>query len=218
MPEVIGAFSSTELRYERANCPVETWNGSLGGLAQESFEFAVRHLDRVEVRRVLRQITQCRLRFLDRLSDAGHLVGRKVVYHDDVVSLERGNQALLDIGQEHLSVHGSLEHHRGGHFVVTQGGHEGDRRPFSKRNAADQSDAARGPASQPHHIGADRSLVDKYQPRSQDSQTGVAKRSPASARASLRPTGRSSRNGSGWEAQCGLTTESSRSATRTKIR
>jgi hypothetical protein len=29
---------------------------------------------------------------------------------------------------------------------------------------ANQSDAARSPASQPHHIGADRSFVDKYQP------------------------------------------------------
>src|SRR5262249_40367549 len=33
------------------------------------------------------------------------------------------------------------------------------------------------------------------------------KRSPASARASARPTGRSSRNGSGWEARCGLAAE-----------
>ena len=165
MPEVVGAFSSTELRHERANCPVETRNSSLGGLAQEFLEFAVGHFDRVEVRRVLRQVAQCRPDFLDRLSDAGHLVGGKVVDHDDVVALERGNQALLDIGQEHLSIHGSLDHHGGGHFVVAQGGHEGDRLPFSKRNAADQSDAARSPASQPHHVGADRSLVDKYQPR-----------------------------------------------------
>ena len=47
---------------------------------------------------------------------------------------------------------------------MAQGGHEGDRLPFSKRNAANYSDAPRCPASQPHHIGADRSLVDEYQP------------------------------------------------------
>ena len=47
-------------------------------------------------------------RFLDRLLDAGHLVGCKVVSHYDVVALERGDQALLDIGQEHLSIHGAV--------------------------------------------------------------------------------------------------------------
>ena len=87
MPEVVGAFSSPELRQERANCPVETRNSSLGGLAQEFLEFAVGHLDRVEVRRVLRQETECRPDFLDRLSDAGHLVCGKVVDHDDVTSM-----------------------------------------------------------------------------------------------------------------------------------
>jgi hypothetical protein len=46
---------------------------------------------------------------------------------------------------------------------VTQGGHEGDRLPFSKRDTADQPDAPRSTSSEPYHIGADRSLVDKHQ-------------------------------------------------------
>src|SRR6266700_2955369 len=145
MPEVVGAFSRTELGYERANCSVETRNGPLSGFAQESLEFAVGHLDGVEVGRVFGQVAECRSRFLDCLTDTRHFVGRKVVYHDDVVALERGSQALLDIGQEHLSGHSPRDHHGRGHFVVTQRGHKGDRLPFSKRNAADQSDAARGP-------------------------------------------------------------------------
>jgi hypothetical protein len=164
MPEVVGAFLSTELWHERANCSVKGPNGARGNLAQQGFEFAVGQLDRVEVGRVLRQVAKRRSGFLDRLPDAGHLVGSEVVDHDNVVAPERRNQELLDIGQECLSGHGPLEHHWGDHFVVPQGGHEGDRLPFSKRDTTDQSDAPRSPSSEPHHIGADRSLVDKYQP------------------------------------------------------
>jgi len=91
-------------------------------------------------------------------------VGLEVVHHDDVVALERGDQTSLHIGQEHLSRHWPVDHHRCGHFVVTQGGHEGDCLPFSKRDVADQPDAPRGPSPEPRQIGADRGLVDKYQP------------------------------------------------------
>ena len=34
--------------------------------------------------------------------------------------------------QEHFSIHGALDHHWGHHFVVTQGGHEGNRLPCSR--------------------------------------------------------------------------------------
>jgi len=51
-------------------------------------------------------------------------VDAAVIHHDDVVSPERGNQALLDIGEEHLSSHGTFDHHWGGHFVVAQGSNE----------------------------------------------------------------------------------------------
>jgi hypothetical protein len=54
MPEVVGTFSSPELRHEGANCSVETPNGSLGSLAQVVLEFAVGQFDGIEVGRVLK--------------------------------------------------------------------------------------------------------------------------------------------------------------------
>ena len=60
---------------------------------------------------------------------AGNLVGAQVIHHDNIVAPECRNQALLDIGQEYLSVHGTLDHHWGDHFVVTQAGYEGERLP-----------------------------------------------------------------------------------------
>ena len=46
---------------------------------------------------------------LDGILDAGNFVGRKVVYHDDVATLERRHQALLDIGHERCSVDWPVE-------------------------------------------------------------------------------------------------------------
>jgi hypothetical protein len=86
-----------------------------------------------------------------------------VVHDYDIATPEDGNQALLDIGQEHLCVHGPTDHHRGDHFVVTQGGHKGDRTPFSTRGVPDEFDASRTATPEPHHLGGDRSLIDEHQ-------------------------------------------------------
>src|SRR6476660_3783131 len=57
-----------------------------------------------------------------------------------------------------------LHHHWGGHFVVAQGGNEGDRLPCFKRNGADHPVAARSTPPDPRQVCADRGLVDKHQP------------------------------------------------------
>src|ERR1700741_1932786 len=107
MGEVVSAFRRSDLRYERTNCSVETRNGAGGSLAQQRFEFAVGQLDGIEVGRVLRQIAKRGARFLDRLANAGDQVDSAIVHDDDVVAPERRNQTLLDIVEEHLSVHGT---------------------------------------------------------------------------------------------------------------
>src|SRR3979411_2349291 len=133
MAEIVGAFLGTELWDKGADCSVEGWNSSRTHFAHECFEFAVSHLDWIEVWRVLRQVANCRPRLLNRLSTTGNQVNPAVIHDDDVIAPERGNQALLDIGEEHLTGHGALDHHWRGHFIVAQGGHESDRLPCSKR-------------------------------------------------------------------------------------
>ena len=164
MPEVVGTFLRTEARQERANGPAQPRHCSLGSFAQEGLEFAERHLDGIEVGRVLRQVAKRRPRTLDCLTDGCSFVNIDVVHDDDIVAPERGDQTLLDVGPEHLCVHGAFDHHWGDHFVVTQGGHEGDRLPISARGSPDQLDAARTATIDPYHVGGDRSLVDKHQP------------------------------------------------------
>src|SRR5712672_582037 len=164
MPEIVGTFARTELWDERANCSSEARNSSRRDLTEERLEFAVRQFDWIEVGRVFRQVAQRRVRFLNRLANGGPHVDAAVIHHDDVVAPERGNQALLDIGEEHLSSHGTFNHYWGGHFVVAQGSNEGDRLPCSKRNGADHPVAARSTPPDPRQVCADRGLVDKHQP------------------------------------------------------
>jgi len=76
---------------------MEPADGTRGDLAQQSFEFAVRQLDGIEIRRVFWQVANRRMRALDRLRYAGNLVGLEVIHHDNVVAPERRNQDLLDV-------------------------------------------------------------------------------------------------------------------------
>src|SRR5205085_4954645 len=117
MAEVVSTFLRTELRDKRADCSVEGRNGSRGRFAHDCLEFAVTHLDWIEIGRVLWQVTQGRPRLLDRRSNPGAQVDWTVIHRDDVVAPKRGKETLLDIGEEHLSGHGTFDHHRGDHFI-----------------------------------------------------------------------------------------------------
>ena len=72
MPEIVGAFSTLEGGEEGANGAADAFTGALGELAHVRLEFAVGHLDRVEIGRILRQVAQrsagCRNRRGVRLS------------------------------------------------------------------------------------------------------------------------------------------------------
>src|SRR3954466_7117824 len=118
MHEIVGTFLWAELRDERANCSIEARNSSRCNLAEECLEFAVSHLDRVEVGRVFRQVTKGRVRFLDRCPNVRPEMDAAIVHHNNVVTFERGNQALHDISEKHLTGHGALDYHWCGHFIV----------------------------------------------------------------------------------------------------
>src|SRR6202521_159959 len=164
MAEIVGTFLRIELWDKRADSSIEARNGSRSYFAHECLEFAVRTLDWIEVWRVLRQVAKRAPRFLNDLSNTGNQVNPAVIHYDDVIAPERENQALLDIGEDHITVHATLDHHWRGHFIVTQGGHEADCLPCSERNGADHPDAPWSSPPEPHHVGADRRLIDKHQP------------------------------------------------------
>src|ERR1700758_2531683 len=123
MPKIVGTFLRTKLRDEGADRSGKARDGSRCYFTQECLEFAVRHLDGIEVGRIFRQVTQCRARFFDSPANAGPQMDTAVIHHDDVIASEHWNQAVFDIGEEHLSGHGTLDHHWGDHFIVTQRTH-----------------------------------------------------------------------------------------------
>ena len=164
MSEIVGAFWSLKGREERANSVAYAWDGALRKLAQVSLEFAEGHLDRIKVRRVLRQIAKRCASRLDRLHDAGNFVGGQIIDHNDVVWLERRHEALFDIGQEQFSVHRPVDQHRRHHSIVTQRRYEGHGLPLSERHVINQSHPTQSATVEPHHVGVHAGLVDKYQP------------------------------------------------------
>ena len=97
MSEVVCAFVCAEARDEGADSPAQAALGPLGGFAQIRLELAEGHLDRIEIGRVLGQISQFCTSGLDCFLDAGDLVGPEIVHHHDIAAVERGSQALLDV-------------------------------------------------------------------------------------------------------------------------
>jgi len=118
------------------------WDGPGGDLAQERLEFAERHLDRVKVGGILRQISKGCARRLDRFVHAGDFMGSKIINHHDIVSLQCWHDALFDLGAEHFSGHRSVDHHRCHHLVMTKRRYESDRLPGPLRHVINHPVAA----------------------------------------------------------------------------
>src|ERR1700757_1673550 len=98
MSEVVRAFVRAEARHEKTYSAAQAALCPRGGFAQIRLEFAEGHLDRIEIGRVLGQISQFCTGGLDRFLDAGDLVGPEIVPDDDIAAVECGSQALLDVG------------------------------------------------------------------------------------------------------------------------
>ena len=153
MDEVVFALSGAEGGNQFADPAAEMWNGSLGGLAEERLQFAEGLLDRIEVRRIFRQVKQFGVGGFDGLLHGDPLLGREVVDDDDVAVPECWRQTLFEIGKKGGSGHWPIHHKGSSHFVMAKPSHECDRLPMSLRHAADQPLAAPAAASKPYHVG-----------------------------------------------------------------
>jgi hypothetical protein len=153
-----GADYQTDSTTKPLDCP-------LGGRAQVLFHFAKALFDRIEVRRILRQIFQPRANRFDCLSHASDLVSRKIVHDDNIAAIEHRCQTLFDIGDEGRPIHWPVNDEGCDHPVIAQASYEGDRLPMPVRSVANQSSAPCTSAVEPHHLGGGGRLVDKHQSR-----------------------------------------------------
>lgn len=121
-------------------------------LSQERLELGKELLDRVKVGAVGRQVQQAGPDGSDRLRDACHLVGCKVVEHDHIARSEGGRRHLLDISLEDLAPHGPIHDERSDDPVL----------PLTCHKGAGQPLPARRPAIAPGHVGSGSGLVEKH--------------------------------------------------------
>ena len=87
----------------------------------------------------------------------------EIVHDDDVAGLQNGDELLLDISAEAMTVDRSIEDARRSEPVAAQSAEEGQRAPVSVRSIPSQAFALRSPAAQRSHVGLDPGLVDKDQ-------------------------------------------------------
>jgi len=165
MLKEVYTFLSIEGTGNQADSATESFDCSLGSLAQMRFHFAEALFNRIEVRRILRQISQARADRFDGLAHANDLVSRKIIHDDGIAASKRRGQTFLNIGDEGWSVHRPVEDEGRDHSVVAQAGYEGDGLPMTVRRVTNQSNAPWTSTVEPHHLGAGSGLVDKHQPR-----------------------------------------------------
>ena len=146
---------------EGANASLQSVDCALSRLAQRCFQGGEHRFNWIEVRRILRQISQFCATGLDHLRHAGDLVEGDVVDDDDVPSSQCGREALLNISEERFSVHGSLDHHWGHDAGLPEACDEGQRFPMAHRNLANKAFSARAPTVETDHVGGDGRFVDK---------------------------------------------------------
>jgi len=163
MPKEVLALIGGEAVEDGPDPVPECRDGTLCGSAQMGFELGEGLLDRIEVRRVWRQIEKLRPCGLDNLAYHLALVGGQIVHHHDVAALQCRHEALFEIAAEDCTIHWFVDHEGGGHGVMSEAGDKGRDLPMTVRDFGDQALPTFGAASEPGHIGAGAGLIDKNQ-------------------------------------------------------
>lgn len=104
----------------------------------------------------------------DGLPNGFVFVRAEIVEDDDIIRLERGNEKLLDIGQEPLAVNGTFEQAWRIDAVMPQSGQKSRRVPMAVRNFVDEATAALRPSAHARHVGLGPCFVDENQARGSD--------------------------------------------------
>ena len=110
VPKIILGLTSSEITRERSDPAAQAGNCPLRHLTQIGLELAKRHLDRVQIRGILRQITKDGATRFNRFAHACCLVCRKVVHDHGVVTPQSWSQVVLHIIEERLSLHSPVNY------------------------------------------------------------------------------------------------------------
>src|ERR1700716_3058414 len=163
MAEIAPTFRRIERPNVRPDTSVQSFDCSLGSLAQESLEGMEHHLDRVKVWGILRQVAQACANSSDRLLYTSNLVEGNVVGHHNVPALERWRQTLLYVSEECFAIHGSFDQHGSHDAGLTQASDKRHRLPAAHGRVREQPLFAGVPAVEPPHLGLNSLSVDEHE-------------------------------------------------------
>lgn len=138
-------------------------DGALLGRSHPVLDLGEGLFDRIEVRRVWRQIPEPCAGSSNEAAQRSRLVAAEIVQDDDVAWLELRDEKLLNIGAEAFAVDRAVEQARCGEAVATQGAEESQRPPVAMWREAPHPLAFRPPSPQWGHVGLDPGFVDKDQ-------------------------------------------------------
>ena len=161
--EEVPAFVGAEQGADVAQGGPERLERARRRLAQERFDLGERHLDWVQIRRVLREEQEPGAARLERRCGAGALVDREIVRDHDVAGPKGRGELGLDIGVECRAVHGAIHHPRGGEPITPERSDEGLGAPAAERRRGAQALSATAAPTQPRHLRVNRGLVDEHQ-------------------------------------------------------
>lgn len=119
--------------------------------------------DRIEVRRVWRQIPKPCAGCFDQAAQGSRFVAAEIVHDHDVARLELRHEKLLNIGTEALAVDWTVEQTRCGEAIAAQGAEENQRPPVAMWREAAHPLAFWSPSAQWGHVGLDPGFVDEDQ-------------------------------------------------------
>jgi hypothetical protein len=145
-------------RDEVANLLVATRTGR----AQEGFQFGEREFDRIEVRTVRRQEPNVRAHALDGGADLGLLMGRQVVEHDHIASLQGGHEHLFDVCEEARTIDRPIKDGGRVQAVEAQSGHDSVRLPVPAGRVITEARAPRAAPVAAEEIGRDAAFIEKH--------------------------------------------------------
>lgn len=121
MPEVVAAFGRVKERQTVTDGGPEFGDGAAAGGPKQPFQLRKPEFDRIEVRTIGRQIPEWRAGGFDSLLHPFDVMGRQVIHDDDVTLAQRGREDLVQIGEEGVAIHRSIEQSRCGQTIDAEG-------------------------------------------------------------------------------------------------
>lgn len=185
MAEIVATLGGGEPGHAVAEERPEALGRATARLAQDRLELGEAEFNGIEVGAIGRQVPELGAGGGDAVVDALDVMGRQIVGDHNVAGLECGRQDLIDVGQETLPIHRTVEHARRRQPLDTQGGNEGARLPPALRRVVGDPLSASAASIPTDQIGGDTAFIEKDEAQGIQCRSG---RLPVVARrADIRP-------------------------------